>query len=108
VAKRRRRGVVLTPEGLQKFQETRLKSEADNNDGERYTYEKLSEITYLDIHTIKRVIECQERVDKRTLRRLFMSFEIELTESCYTKPNLNKRQDWAKAMWVDTCYSRIE
>ena len=108
MAKRRRRGVVLTPEGLQKFQDARLKSEADNNYGERYTYEKLSDITYLDIHTIKRVIECQEGVDKRTIERLFISFEIELTDSCFTKPNPHKRQNWGEAMCVDTFYGRTE
>ncbi len=108
MAKRRRRGVVLTPEGLQKFQAARLKSEADNNYGERYTYEKLSDISYLDIHTIKRVIECQEGVDKRTIERLFMSFDIELTDSCFTKPNPHKRQNWGEAMCVDTFYGRTE
>ncbi|MGB5634395.1 MAG: NB-ARC domain-containing protein, partial [Waterburya sp.] len=108
MAKRRRRGVVLTPEGLQKFQDARLKSEADHNYGERYTYEKLSDITYLDIHTIKRVIECQEGVDKRTLERLFLSFEIELAESCYTKPNPHKRQNWGEAMCVASFYGRTE
>lgn len=108
MAKRRRRGVVLTPEGLEKFQAARLKSEADENYGERYTYEKLSEITYLDIHTIKRVIECQEGVDKRTLERLFISFEIELLESCYTKPNPHRRQNWGEAMCVSSFYGRTE
>ena len=108
MAKRRRRGVVLTPEGLQQFQDARLKSEAEHNYGERYTYEKLSDITYLDIHTIKRVIECQEGVDKRTLERLFISFEIELTESCYTKPNPHKRQNWGEAMCVANFFGRTE
>jgi len=98
----------LTPEGLQKFQEARLKSEADNNYGERYTYEKLSDITYLDIHTIKRVIECQEGVDKRTLERLFFSFEMELADSCFTKPNPHKRQNWGEAMCVDNFFGRTE
>ena len=108
MAKRRRRGVVLTPEGLQRFQDARLRSEAEHNYGERYTYEKLSDITYLDIHTIKRVIECQEGVDKRTLERLFISFEIELTESCYTKPNPHKRQNWGEAMCVANFFGRTE
>ena len=108
MAKRRRRGVVLTPEGLQQFQDARLKSEAEHNYGERYTYEKLSDITYLDIHTIKRVIECQEGVDKRTLERLFISFEMELTESCYTKPNPHKRQNWGEAMCVANFFGRTE
>ena len=106
MAKRRRRGVVLTPEGLQRFQSTRLESETEHNYGERYTYEKLSEITYLDIHTIKRVLDCQEGVDKRTLERIFISFELELTEDCYTKPNPHRRQNWGEALCVATFYGR--
>ncbi|MEM7592593.1 MAG: NB-ARC domain-containing protein [Cyanobacteria bacterium P01_A01_bin.83] len=108
MAKRRRRGVVLTPEGLEKFQVARLKHEAEENYGERYTYEKLSELTYLDIHTIKRVIECQEGVDKRTLERLFISFNIELLSSCFTKPNPHRRQHWGDAMCVSTFFGRTE
>ncbi|MEO1006393.1 MAG: NB-ARC domain-containing protein, partial [Cyanobacteria bacterium J06638_38] len=108
MAKRRRRGVVLTPEGLEKFQAARLKHEAEQNYGERYTYEKLSELTYLDIHTIKRVIECQEGVDKRTLERMFISFELELSESCFTKPNPHRRQHWGDAMCVSNFYGRTE
>ncbi|MEM8718724.1 MAG: NB-ARC domain-containing protein [Cyanobacteria bacterium P01_G01_bin.39] len=108
MAKRRRRGVVLTPEGLEKFQTARLKHEAEENYGERYTYEKLSELTYLDIHTIKRVIECQEGVDKRTLERLFISFNIELLPSCFTKPNPHRRQNWGDAMCVSTFFGRTE
>ncbi|MGF1479657.1 MAG: NB-ARC domain-containing protein [Cyanophyceae cyanobacterium] len=106
MAKRRRRGVVLTPEGLDKFQSARLKSESEHNYGERYTYEKLSEITYLDIHTIKRVLDCQEGVDKRTLERLYISFELELTEDCYTQPNPHRRRSWGEAMCVATFYGR--
>ena len=108
MAKRRRRGVVLTPEGLERFQAARLKSEAEENYGERYTYEKLSDITYLDIHTIKRVTECQEGVDKRTLERLFISFDIELSESCYTKPNPHRRQHWGESMCVANFFGRTE
>ncbi|MEL7409792.1 MAG: NB-ARC domain-containing protein [Cyanobacteria bacterium J06558_2] len=108
MAKRRRRGVVLTPEGLEKFQSARLKHEAEQNYGERYTYEKLSELTYLDIHTIKRVIECQEGVDKRTLERIYISFELDLDETCYTKPNPHRRQHWGEAMCVTTFYGRTE
>ncbi|MEO1671928.1 MAG: NB-ARC domain-containing protein, partial [Cyanobacteria bacterium J06631_2] len=108
MAKRRRRGVVLTPEGQKKFHDVRLKHETDNNWGDRYTYEKLSEITCLDINTIKRVIKSEDGVDKRTLEQLFISFEMELTESCYTKPNPHRRQDWGEAMCVDTFYGRQE
>lgn len=106
MAKRRRRGVVLTPEGLQRFNKGRLKHETEHNWGDRYTYEKLSEITYLDINTIKRVIKSEDGVDKRTLEQLFLSFELELEESCYTKPNPHRRQSWGEAMCVTRFYGR--
>ncbi|MEM6613646.1 MAG: NB-ARC domain-containing protein [Cyanobacteria bacterium P01_C01_bin.72] len=108
MAKRRRRGVVLTPEGQKKFHDVRLQHETEHNWGDRYTYEKLSEITCLDINTIKRVIKSEEGVDKRTLEQLFISFEMELTESCYTKPNPHRRQNWGEAMCVNKFYGRHE
>ncbi|MEL6909629.1 MAG: NB-ARC domain-containing protein, partial [Cyanobacteria bacterium J06598_4] len=106
MAKRRRRGVVLTPEGQKKFHDIRLKHETEHNWGDRYTYEKLSEITCLDINTIKRVIKSEDGVDKRTLEQLFISFELELTEDDYTKPNPHRRQNWGEAMCVDRFYGR--
>ena len=75
---RRKRGVILTPEGLEKLQNARRESEYNHNFGERYTYEKLSEITYLDINTIKRVLKSKEGVDKRTLERFFIGFDLKL------------------------------
>lgn len=51
---KRKRGVVLTPEGLEKLLQARLKSENEENEGVRYTLEQLSERTGLDLHTIKR------------------------------------------------------
>lgn len=44
---KRQRGVILTSEGLQRLQEARLKSERQENFGERYTLEQLSERTRL-------------------------------------------------------------
>jgi WD40 repeat protein len=106
--KKRSRGVILTSEGLQKLQEARFKLEQTDNFGQRYTFEKLSAHTALDIHTIKRVLDCQQGVDKRTLERFFIALELELTESCYSKPNFNKRQSWGEAISVANFYGRTE
>ncbi|VEP12980.1 WD-40 repeat-containing protein (fragment) [Hyella patelloides LEGE 07179] len=103
---RRKRGVILTSEGLQKLKDARRESEYRDNFGERYTYEKISEITYLDINTIKRVLKCQEGVDKRTLERFFIGFNLELTSEDITKPNLHKRQDLGGAICVSNFYGR--
>jgi WD40 repeat protein len=106
--KKRNRGVILTSGGLQKLQEVRLNSEQAENFGQRYTWEQLSERTELDLHTIKRVLACKQGVDERTLERFFMAFSLELTETCYSKPNPNKRQDWGEAMSVSNFYGRTE
>lgn len=106
--KKRSRGVILTTEGLQKLQEARFRSEQADNSGQRYTFEKLSDRTELDIHTIKRVFDCKLGVDKRTLERFFIAFNLELTATCYSKPNPNKRQSWGEAMSVSNFYGRKE
>ncbi len=105
---KRQRGIILTSEGLQKLQEARLESELKENFGERYTLEQLSECTGLDIHTIKRVLSCQQGVDKRTLERIFIAFNLDLSESCYSSSILNKRIDWGEAICVSTFYGRTE
>ncbi len=105
---KRQRGIILTSEGLQKLQEARLESELKENFGERYTLEQLSECTGLDIHTIKRVLNCQQGVDKRTLERIFIAFNLDLSESCYSSSILNKRIDWGEAICISTFYGRTE
>ena len=106
--RRRSRGIILTSEGLQKIQEARFESEQTDNLGQRYTLEKLSDRTELDIHTIKRVLACKQGVDKRTLERFFIAFDLELAETYYSKSNHNKRQSWGEAMSVSNFYGRTE
>ena len=103
---KRNRGVILTPQGLEKLQEARSQSEYQVNFGERYTYEKISELTNLDINTIKKVLVGREGVDKRSLERCFLAFKLPLAEEYYTKPNPNKRQDWGEAVSVDHFFGR--
>jgi WD40 repeat protein len=105
---KRKRGVLLTPEGLQNFQQARLKSESQENFGERYTLEQLSERTGLDIHTIKRVLGGKQAVDKRSIERFCVAFGLELDDSCYTSLNPHKRQDWGESMCVSNFYGRTE
>jgi WD40 repeat protein len=106
--KKRNRGIILTPEGLHRIQEARFKSEQIDNSGQRYTLEKLSDLTELDIHTIKRVLACKQGVDQRTLERFFIAFNLELTETYYSKPNHDKRQSWGEATSVSKFYGRTE
>ena len=103
---KRNRGVILTPEGLEKLQEARYEWEYKTNFGERYTYEKISELTNLDINTIKKVLVAKEGVDKRSLERCFLAFQLTLAEEYYTKPNPNRIQDWGESVAVDHFFGR--
>lgn len=106
VKRRRNRGVILTSKGLEKLQEARFKSEQRGNSGKKYTQEQISELTNLDISTIKKVLNNKEGVDKRTLAKLCLAFELELEEECYAKPNPNQRQDWGEAVTVEHFFGR--
>ena len=106
VRRKRSRGVVLTIVGLEKLEKARLASEQEFNFGRRYTYEELSEVTNLDVNTIKRILSGQEAVDKRSLDKFCRGFQVELTEAFYAKPKLNQRQDWGESVAVDLFVGR--
>jgi WD40 repeat protein len=82
--RKRRRGVVLTPEGLKRLQAAIQEAEMWENDGERYTLESLAFRIGLDPKTIARVLEGEQGIDKRSLQRCFSNFHLELTEGDYT------------------------
>lgn len=105
---KRSRGVVLTATGLKLFKQGRLAAEQSKNFGERYTYEKIGELTNLDINTIKKILHGRNGVDKRSLEKLFWGFGLELEDKFYTKPNSNQRQDWGEAVALDRFFGRIE
>lgn len=104
---KRNRGVILTPEGLEKLQIARAELEYKVNFGERFTYEKISELTNLDLNTIKKILAGKEGVDKRSLEKCFLAFKLKLTEANYTKPTPHKRQDWNEAVSVEHFFGRI-
>ena len=106
VKQKRSRGIVLTSTGLKKLEAARYESECKENYGERYTYENISEITNLDINTIKKVLAAKEGVDKRSLEKFLIAFNLELTAEIYSKPHPNKRQDWGEAISVDHFFGR--
>ena len=99
--RKRNRGVILTPKGLEKLQEARMKSEQGENFGKSYTQEQISELAGIDISTIKKVLNNKEGVDKKTLAKLCSAFKLELGEEFYAKPNPTLRQDWGEAVAVE-------
>ena len=104
--RKRSRGVVLTARGIKSFKEARQAAERGTNFGERYTYEQLRELTSLDINTIKKILQGRDGVDRRSLEKLFWGFNLELQTEFYSKPNLNRRQDWGEAVAVDLFFGR--
>lgn len=105
---RRKRGIVLTFEGWRRLQDAKLRSENQENFGNRYTIEELTERTGLDPGTVAKVLEREEGVDKRTLEYFFKAFDLELNENCYSNLTANKRLDWGEAIDVSVFYGRAE
>jgi WD40 repeat protein len=103
---KRQRGVLLTHEGLQKLQNARLEREVEENYGQRFTLEQLSARTAADINTLKKVWDCEQKVDKRTLERIFIAFDLELTKNCYANSILNQRLDLGEAICTSAFYGR--
>ena len=83
---RRRRGVILTPQGSSKLQKAKSDVEFKENCGYRYTLEKLSDRSGLAVDTLLRVNHGSTSVDKQTLKRYFTAFNLILEPSDYSWP----------------------
>lgn len=80
---RRQRGVVLTPEGLQRFQAAIQDLEVSEANGARLTLEKLSERISVSTKTLSRLWSLSSGVDRRTLKLCFSALNLELYTSDY-------------------------
>jgi WD40 repeat protein len=112
---RRNRGVILTLQGWQKFQETVNTLEQQENLGEKFTMGALSNRTRLDGGTILKILNREEGVDRRTLERFLSAFNLGLEKNDYTKPNLEteNRTGRSQTVWqeipdVPIFYGRTE
>ncbi|MBE9192875.1 AAA-like domain-containing protein [Gloeocapsopsis crepidinum LEGE 06123] len=83
---RRRRGVILTPQGFQKLQAAKSNAETWQNAGNRYTLEALNEYTGLSVDTLMKVFKCESGVDKQTLKCCFRAFNLSLEPGDYFQP----------------------
>jgi hypothetical protein len=77
----RNRGVCLSQQGWQKLTQAGV---LYNKFGERYTYEWLSEQSVLDERTVSRLLSCEFKVDKNTLKTFFRAFNLSLESGDYT------------------------
>ena len=115
---RRIRGVILTLHGWDKFQAAKAQAEFDENYGNRFTLEELSDRTSLALHTITKLLKRTESVDKQSLQYAFRAFGLELSKSDYTHPTSsleqwktrqeNPQHDWGEAADVSVFYGREE
>lgn len=113
---RRKRGVVLTPQGQEKLREAIARVEEDENDGQKLSIETLSFRTGLDKGTVTKVLEAQHRVDRRTLDYIFQAFDLVLDEKDYgriehqekaaSSPTSQPRVDWGEVPDVFSFYGR--
>jgi AraC-like DNA-binding protein len=92
---KRNRGLILTREGWQKLENAKIEWEYQENNGTRYTLEELSERVGITPVTFRKVLTRETGVDKQTLVRLFMAFNLELDQNDYTKPesDLEKQEN---------------
>lgn len=84
---KRQRGVILTTEGLQRFQTAIQELEASEVNGSRLTLEKLSERINVSTKTLSRLWSLNLGVDRRTLKLCFSALNLELYASDYTLLN---------------------
>ncbi|MEH1939680.1 MAG: NB-ARC domain-containing protein [Nostoc sp.] len=110
---KRNRGLILTREGWQKLQNAKLEWEFRENNGSKSTLEELSEQAGITPVTFRKVLTRETGVDKRTLVRLFMMFNLELDKSYYTSRENDreaskapKRVDWGEMVDVSVFYGR--
>lgn len=85
---RRKRGVILNVQGLEKLLQAKTQSEFETNAGNRYTLEGLSEKTGLAVDTLMKILKCEEKVDKQTLKSCFRAFNLILEAKDYFYPEV--------------------
>jgi transcriptional regulator with XRE-family HTH domain len=112
---KRSRGVILSPQGWQKFQTAKQQVESDETFGKHFTQEDLSDRTGLSLNTLARIFKRELGVDRQSLEYLFRAFGLELTQADLTSPASseesesrcsNPQQDWDMAVDASVFYGR--
>jgi transcriptional regulator with XRE-family HTH domain len=110
--KRKRRGVILSPTGLQRLQDAQEQFAVTHNNGYPYTLEKLSDLTGLSPRSIGRMRSGKSPVDRQTLEDLFRAFNLSLTPQDFIQPDPDTplvpaiAPDWGEAPEVSRFYGR--
>jgi WD40 repeat protein/transcriptional regulator with XRE-family HTH domain len=111
-SKRKRRGVILSPTGLQRLQDAQEQFAVIHNNGYPYTLEKLSDLTGLSPRSIGRMRNGKSPVDRQTLEDLFRAFNLTLTPRDFIQPDSppvsSIAPDWGEAPDVSRFYGRAD
>jgi WD40 repeat protein len=97
---RRRRGVVLTPRGLDRLQAARRRIEPDHSGAGASSLEALGERAALSSRTVARVLAGRSSVDRQSLEALFQACDLVLERADYHHPgagpsgSLPALEDW--------------
>jgi transcriptional regulator with XRE-family HTH domain len=112
----RERGIVLSPQGWQRFQVAKQQAESAQIWGKHLTQEDLSERTGLSLNTLYRVLKRELGVDRQSLEYLFGAFGLELTKADHLaaiatggesdRRGANSHQDWDSAVDTSVFYGR--
>jgi transcriptional regulator with XRE-family HTH domain len=78
---RRKRGIVLSTQGINRLKQAIRQAEAQDNEGRRYNSQELSERADVSKSTISRLWTANTGIDRRTLNQIFCAFGLQLTES---------------------------
>jgi transcriptional regulator with XRE-family HTH domain len=112
----RERGIVLSPQGWQRFQVAKQQTESAQSWGKHLTQEDLSDRTGLSLNTLYRVLKRELGVDQQSLEYLFGAFGLELTKADHLsaiatggesdRRGANSHQDWDSAVDTSVFYGR--
>jgi transcriptional regulator with XRE-family HTH domain len=112
----RERGIVLSPQGWQRFQVAKQQAESDEIWGKHFTQEDLSDRTGLSLNTLYRVLKRELGVDRQSLEYLFGAFGLELTKVDHISAittgeesdsrRASSHQDWDNAVDTSVFYGR--
>jgi hypothetical protein len=118
---KRKRGLILTSQGIQKLRAAITHLENEENFGQKLTIAELGFRTRLTPDTVAKVLNAKQGVDRRTLDSFFRTLSLELCESDYiradlryippsdaTSPPATVQIDWGEAPDASIFYGRTQ
>ena len=109
IPRKRKRGSILTHQGLDKLKNAIKTKEYAENNGKRFTLDNLSNQTELDSHTLCKIFNRNVRVDTKSLVKCFKAFNLVLEADDYQsplQPQIQPYGDYSLAPYVSVFYGR--